>query len=61
VIKLEIDVRSAAAVRQVLFYEQQRYTLDTDTCPQRIQDVRNIIVELDKQIEEALESETTDS
>ena len=60
-INLELDVRTAAAVRQVLFYEQQRYTLDTVTCPQRIQDVRVIIVELDKQIEEALKDETTDS
>ncbi len=60
-INLELDVRSAAAVRQVLFYEQDRYTLDTDTCPSRIQDIRGIIVELDNQIEEALKNETADT
>ena len=60
-IKLELDVRAAAAVRQVLFYEQERYTLDTYTCPPRIQEIRGIIVELDNQIEEALKNETADT
>ena len=60
-VNLELDVRTAAALRQVLFYEQQRYSLDTVTCPQRIQDIRVIIVELDKQIEEALKNETSDT
>ena len=60
-IKIEVDVRAAAAVRQVLFYEQDRYTLDTATCPPRIQEIRGIIVELDKQIEEALKVETADA
>ena len=60
-IKLEIDVRSAAALRQVLFYEQQRYTYDSVSCPQRIKDIRGIIVELDNQIEEALKNETSDT
>ena len=56
-IKLEFDVRTAAAVRQALFFEQKGYTLDTDTCPQRVLDIRDIIVELDKQIEETLKDE----
>lgn len=60
-INLELDIRSAASIRQVLFYEQQRYTLDTDTCPPRIQDIRNTIVELDNKIEEALKDEDSDT
>ena len=60
-INLELDIRSAASVRQVLFYEQQRYTLDTATCPPRIQDIRSIIVELDNKIEEALKDEDSDT
>ena len=60
-INLELDIRSAAYVRQVLFYEQQLYTLDNTTCPPRILDIRNTIVELDKQIEEALKNEITDT
>lgn len=60
-INFELDIRSAASVRQVLFYEQQRYTLDNATCPPRILDIRNTIVELDKQIEEALKNEITDT
>jgi len=60
-IKLEIDVRQAAGLRQALFIEQKGYTLDPTCCPQRISDIRNLIVELDKQIEEELKNETTDA
>ena len=59
-IKIELDVRTAAAVRQVLFYEQERYSLDPVTCPPRIQDIRGIIIELDKQIEEELKNEVSE-
>ncbi len=58
-IKIELDVRSAVAVRQVLFYEQERYSLDPVTCPPRIQDIRGIIIELDKLIEEELKNEVS--
>jgi len=51
VIKLEIDVRQAAGLRQALFIEQKGYTLDPTSCPQRIVEIRDLIVELDKQIE----------
>ena len=50
-IKLEIDVRQAAGLRQALFIEQKGYTLDPTSCPQRIVEIRDLIVELDKQIE----------
>ena len=60
-IKLELDVRSAAAVRCALFHEQDGYTLDPTCCPQRIVDIRDIILNIDNQIEEELKNETTDS
>jgi len=60
-IKLELDVRSAVAVRQSLFREQNGYTLDVSCCPTRIIDIRNIIVDIDNQIEETLKNETTDT
>ena len=31
------------------------------SCPERVKNIRNVIVELDKQIEEALKNETTDA
>lgn len=60
-IKIEVDVRRAAAIRQALFREQDGYTLDPTCCPQRVKDIREVIVSLDDQIEEALKDETTDA
>jgi len=60
-INLEIDVRSAASVRQVLFKEQENYTYNASYVPQRIIDIRSVISEIDTQIEEELKNETTDS
>jgi hypothetical protein len=60
-INLDLDIRSAVAVRQALFREQNGYTLDITCCPTRIIDIRNIIVEIDTQIEETLKNETTDT
>ena len=39
--------------------EQERYTYDEKSCPQRITDIREVIVELDNQIDEELRNETT--
>ena len=58
-IKLELELRNAAAIRHVLFNEQERYTYDEKSCPQRITDIREVIVELDNQIDEELRNETT--
>ena len=55
-INIEMDVRSAAAVRQVLFESQKDYTYG-DACPERILDIRKVISDLDTQIEEQLKSE----
>ena len=60
-IKLELDLRQAAAVRCALFSEQDGYTLDPTCCPQRVIDIRDIIVNIDNQIEEELKNETADS
>ncbi len=71
-IKIEMDVRSAAAVREALFSETKEYTYDPKCCPQRVVEIRDVINNIDEQIEtqinevksqikEAMESETTDS
>ena len=60
-IKLELDVKQAASVRCALFQEQKDYTLDPTCCPQRVIDIRDIIVNIDNQIEEELKNETADS
>ena len=62
-ITINLDVRSAAAVRQALFREQDGYTFDPTCVPPRIVEIRNVINDLDEQIEEALKNEngSTDS
>jgi hypothetical protein len=42
---VEMDVRSAAAVRQLLFEHQKGYTYDEGSVPPRITDIR-LLVEL---------------
>ena len=54
-IKIEVDVRTAAAIRQVLYREQDLYTYDPTCCPQRIVDIREVIGTLDTQIESVLQ------
>ncbi len=49
-VKLEMNVRSAAAVRQVLFESQKGYTNDVNTVPPRIFDIREVITDLDDAI-----------
>ena len=60
-INISMDVRSAAAVRQALFDEQKRYTYDPKCVPPRIVEIRNVINDIDEQIEEELKNETTDT
>jgi hypothetical protein len=50
-VTLNLDVRSAAAVRQVLFDAQKGYTYDGLSVPPRVIDIRGVILELDSQIE----------
>ena len=55
-IKVNLDIRAAAAVRQILFEAQKGYTYDEMSVPPRIVDIRGVIQELDKQIETAVET-----
>ena len=49
-VTLKVDVRAAAAVRQVLFEAQRGYTYDEVSVPPRISDIRSVIVDLDEKI-----------
>jgi hypothetical protein len=49
-VTLKMDVRSAAAVRQILFDAQRGYTTDVNTVPPRIFDIREVITNLDDAI-----------
>jgi hypothetical protein len=51
-VSIKIDVRAAAAVRQILFDAQKGYTYDEGSVPPRIVDIRNVISDLDSKIEE---------
>lgn len=55
-VKLEMDVRSAAAVRQVLFEAQKGYTSDVNTTPVRIFELREVIADLDDAISQVVEN-----
>lgn len=49
-VTLNMDVRTAAAVRQVLFESQKGYTNDVATVPPRIFEIREVIADLDDSI-----------
>ena len=53
-VTLELDVRTAAAVRESLFRDTKVYTYDEKSCPQRVNDIRTVIVSIDEQIEDQL-------
>lgn len=55
-VKVEMDVRSAAAVRQILFDAQRGYTTDVNTVPPRIFDIREVIADLDDAISQVVEN-----
>jgi len=50
-VTIKMDVRSAAAVRQILFESQKGYTYNSESVPPRISDIRNVISNLDSEIE----------
>lgn len=52
-LSIEIDIRSAAAVRQVLFEHQKDHSYEYAS--ERINDLREVIRKLDDKIAEALE------
>jgi hypothetical protein len=49
-VTVKMDVRSAAAVRQLLFEHQKGYTYDESSVPPRISEIRSVIVNLDEKI-----------
>jgi hypothetical protein len=49
-ITLKINLRTAAAVRQILFDSQKGYTYDEVSVPPRITDIREVIQDLDGKI-----------
>ena len=60
-IKIEMDVRAAAAVRQSLFTDTKMYTYDPKSVPPRVTDIRSVIQDLDEQIEAELKKVEEDS
>ena len=55
-VTIELDVRSAAAVRQVLFDAQKGYTSDIVSTPPRIFELREVIADLDDAISSVVET-----
>ena len=55
-VKIELDARAAAAVRQVLFDAQKGYTYDEVSVPPRVVDIRTVIQQLDDSISAALDA-----
>ena len=53
-VTIELDTRSAVAVRQVLFDAQRGYTYDETSVPPRVVDIRNVIQQLDDNLESLL-------
>ena len=49
-----MDVRAAAAVREALFSETKDYTYDPKCTPQRVIEIRNVINNIDEQIEQQI-------
>lgn len=54
-VSVKMDVRAAAAVRQVLFDAQKGYTYDEYSVPPRVSDIRAVIADLDEKIGSAVE------
>jgi hypothetical protein len=50
-VTIKMDARQAAAVRQILFESQVGYTYDEVCVPPRIADIRSVILQLDKELE----------
>lgn len=53
-VTIKMDVRCAAAVRQILFENQKGYTYNETSVPPRIVDIRKVITDLDDNIGEVI-------
>ena len=56
---VEMNLETAMDIRCSLFRDTKVYTYDEKSCPQRVKNIRSVIVELDKQIEEELKNEVS--
>ena len=54
-VSIEMDVRSVAIGRQVLFEAQKGYTYDVVCTPTRIFELREVIADLDDAISQVVE------
>ena len=57
-VTVEMSVYQAAAVRESLFSDTKVYTYDPKSTPQRVIEIRDVIVEIDNQLEEILNEKT---
>lgn len=55
-VSVEMDVRTAAAVRQILYEHQKGYTTNPVSVPPRIADIRGVIADLDDVISQVVEA-----
>jgi hypothetical protein len=54
-VSVEMSVRAAAAVRQALFESQKGYT-NSPACPERVLEIRQVIIDLDDSISSVVET-----
>ena len=57
-VTVEMSVYQAAAVRESLFTDTKVYTYDPKSTPQRVIEIRDVIINIDNQLEEILGEET---
>jgi hypothetical protein len=55
-VKVEMDVRAAASVRQILYEHQKGYTNNPVSVPPRIFEIREVITDLDDAISQVVET-----
>ena len=55
-VTVEMDVRTAAAVRQILYEHQKGYTTNPVSVPPRIFEIREVITDLDDSISQVVET-----
>jgi hypothetical protein len=53
-VTIKMDVRSAAAVRQILFDAQKGYTYEVVSVPPRVSDIRTVIQNIDDNLSAVL-------
>ncbi len=56
-VTVEMSVYQAAAVRASLFTDTKQYTYDPKCIPERVTQVREVIVSIDDQLEEILKED----